>query len=264
MGEYREAVMLSLLAISVLAVPAASEEIVINDKQEEGIVKKITTDLGDTFSFESSEGERQLTLRDQNTDLTAISTPEKQITKVQNAQGKLKSVQSANQSFKIVETPYGDLKTGFENGKRIEKFEGNNRSKVENIKEELATLLRQKRETMNRKAQKVVEANAARVKIQEDFDIPGINITNIGNETINLHNWKLASEESADSHEGSYVFENIALKPDEKLVMATQESNTSSSYDIRTEHIRLYDAGDRLQLIDEWGKNIQDYRYSSD
>lgn len=265
MSDYREAVILAIVGISILSLPTAAGEVMINDNSEDGLIETVTTDMGDMFSFKSSEAERRLTLRDQNTDLTTVETPEKQVVKLQNSEGSLKSVSSANKSFKLVETPYGRLKVGFENGKRIEKFEGQNRSKVEKVKQDLLALLEQKRKTLDRKAQRVVESNTVAVRLKEDFSMPGINLTNTADKEVNLANWKLKSKQSADTYKGSYIFGNITLEPNEKLVIGTHLSNASNPvYDIRTKHIRLYDSGDRLRLTDEWGTTMDDYRYAGD
>jgi hypothetical protein len=264
MSDYREAVILALVGISILSIPAASGEVMINSEQDEGLVKKITSGMGDMFRFESSEARRELTLQSQNSELTSISTPEDKVLKLQNSKGELRSYKSANKSYDVIETPYGDLKVGYINGRRVEKFEGNNRSKVEKIKQELTRILEEKKQTLNRKAENVVESNTVQIRIEEEFDIPGINITNKDNESVNLQNWKLVSKQSADAHTGRYIFNNVSIEPGEEIVLGTRELEDKGGVDIRTSHIRLYDNGDRINLVDEWGNSVTKYSYSGD
>ncbi len=260
MGEYREAVMLSLLAISVLAVPAASEEVMINDKDEEGFVKKITTDLGDTFSFSSSESKRKLEISDHKSRTVSISTPsDKEIT-VESPKGKLTEYRSANLTYTSVETPYGELKTGYRNGQRFEEFSGVNRTRVEEVKAALEKLMADKKKVLSRRKASIVENNTADIRVEQDSNTTTLNITNLEDSEVEMAGWKLHSKKSKEAYKGFYRFESVALGAGEELVLGVD--GTSSEYtDFSTSEIQLYDYGDRVTLVDSWGNNVTSHRY---
>ncbi len=260
MGEYREAVMLSLLAISVLAVPAASEEIVINDKKNEGIVKKITTDLGDTFSFSSSESKRKLKISDHKSQTISVSTPESKEITVESPEGKLTEYSSPNTTYTKVETPYGVLKTGYREGKRFEEFNGMNRTKVEQVKSGLTQLLNEKKKVLDRRKAAIVENKTAEIKIEQDANTTTLNITNEEDTEVSIDGWKIHSKKSKEAYRGYYTFESVNLEAGEELVLGVD--GISKEYtDLSTSAIQLYDYGDKITLVDGWGNNVTSFRY---
>lgn len=260
MTDYREAFILALLGISILAVPAASEEIAINREREQGFVKTITSDIGDTFAFRSSQARRELEIADQKSRIKSISTPESSIYTVQSSEGRLKTYTSANLTYRRVETPYGTLKTGYRNGKKFAEFEGYNRSRVEKVKQELEELLRQKKQMLQRRKQAIIENRTADIRIREDFDAGTINITNLEDSMISLESWKLKSTKSAKTYRGTYTFSNVTLGAGSSLALSVGEEESDRGFDSTTA-IRLYDYGDKLTLTDEWGNNVTSYRY---
>ena len=252
--------MLSLLAISILAVPAASEEIVINDKQEEGIVKKITTDLGDTFSFSSSDSKRKLEISDHKSKTVSVSTPGSKEITVESPEGKLTEYTSANTTYTKVETPYGVLKTGYQNGQRFEEFNGVNRSRVEKVKTALLDLMKEKKKVLNRRKAEIVENNTADVRIEQDPNTTTLNITNMQKSRVSMGGWKIHSKKSKEAYRGYHTFESISLNAGEELVLGVDGTDTGYT-DFTTSAIQLYDYGDKVTLVDSWGNNVTSIRY---
>jgi len=252
--------MLSLVAISLLSVPAASEDITINDKAEEGILEQAKTDLGDVFSFSSSESERRVEVSDHDSRTTSVSTPETREIELETSKGKMTKFKSANRTYTTVETPYGDLKTGYRNGEYFEEFEGVNRSRAEEVKTALKDVMAEKRKLMQRRKEAIIKNQTAEVSVEEDFNTRTINLTNLENEKIGLDGWKLISKKSKEAHKGYYIFESIELEEDEELVLGV-EGESANYTDLSTSGIKLYKYGDKITMEDSWGNKITAHRY---
>jgi len=194
----------ALLLVALVAVPTASQDVEYPDKRISDtpvISEKTTTKTEININpseASTAKGEKHDTI------YKVQETPSKRIEVLETPQATLK-VKRTNKTriFKLT-TPYGDITKGLKDGRRVESFEGLNRTRANNVLQNLKRRTEIYSEKVRDKILPDVTARITRDKADDPDE--RITIDNDEGKSVDLNGWTLINSEG-----DRYTFEDLEI-----------------------------------------------------
>ena len=196
MSDVRESAILAALAVILISIPAASQNVEIKDKGDYHGV--IDSKFADRFEVDFEPGKMLMEAVDSEAKFEINESFKKKVVRLQTAEGAIKKVKTNDTKIKTVTTPYGDFKSGFKQGENISEFDGADKKKAEELKKNLENRLDERLSEAKDKKQVVV----SRILPDIDLDIQSsgdrhFNLTNNEDKTVSMENWQIVSKDSS-------------------------------------------------------------------
>lgn len=215
MTDIGSTLMAASLIVGMITIPAASQSIdgtqtitedIPDISEGENIPEKVSTNSSsDSFTREVSTAFQEfrteissdvtrISLEDPGSSLNVERRPEQTVWTLESPEGDLEIVRSSSEHTVTVETPQGTLKEERVNGGVNEEFNGVNRHEVEQTKEDLKSVMEEKREQINKRSQETETkqySQSISLSVQPEGNSEHVAIRNEFSRPINLEDWKL-------------------------------------------------------------------------
>lgn len=213
MPELRESVVLAILVTVLISIPAASQTVNIHEGEDFG--GSIDSKFSDIFKVDFKPGEMLMELKDSEYKLEINQSYRKRVVKLQGSHGFIRKTVSNESIVKVVQTPYGKFESGVRNGENFSDFEGGDEEKAEEIKDNLESVLDERLVEAREKRRVVVSRIMPDIEldVETDNSIEHFNLTNNGEEEINMEGWTVVTE----GGEGDSMQLERSIEPGEKL-----------------------------------------------
>jgi hypothetical protein len=196
MPDVRESVVFAALAVIIISIPSASQTVEIEEDEYRGVIE---SEFSDHFQVDFDTGKIFTEAISGDSKLEINKSFRKKTVELQTSQGFIRKERTNDSIVKSVQTPYGKFKSGVRKGENFSEFDGGNRAKAENIREELEKRLEEKMGEAEEKRQIVVSRILPDVELSVEYnhDTEHFNLTNQGEETVDLEGWTVVSEGSS-------------------------------------------------------------------
>lgn len=200
MTSHRESVILAAIAITLVSIPAASQNVEISDGEDKTGV--IDSKFSDKFEAEFKPGKVINRVLDKEAKLEVNRSFNKNVKELQTATGYVRIVETNNSIDKTVQTPYGRFEFGVENGENYSRFEGSAEEKAEEVKQELMSKLEERSKEASEKHEIIVQEMLPDVRVSVEDNSSGnaeaehLNLTNEGDSSVDLSGWSIITEGS--------------------------------------------------------------------
>ena len=257
MVDAKEAFMFSAIFVTLLSIPAASEQVKIQESSEDGFEAVIDTNFSDKFNYEMEAGKEDIKMVDSESEFRRIKRPSKDVKKINTPEGTLRVEKSNDSIVRRVETPYGELETSIKDGRRSESFSGMNRSRVEALKDDLMDELGKKTREASSKKNVALDKILPDVSIEVDEggESEHINITNTGNSVVSADSWTVKNNEDQ-----TYQFDRT-LEPGETYTLYSKEYTSDIENSISEIDVTLYSTGGEIELRNRKGYLLDSESY---
>lgn len=194
MDNYRESVLMALIVVVLVSVPAASQNVEISG-EDEGVINSMFSDY---FEADFKSGKEVLVLEDSDAKLRINETFKKDVRMLQTPTGYFKIVKTNNSIEKVINTPYGKFKFGVNQSGDYNHFKGSDKQKAEELRSDLEDLMSEKESEISEKRDIVVERILPDIKVtvEEETKIEHFNLTNNGDNEVDLTGWTVITEGS--------------------------------------------------------------------
>lgn len=275
MPEIRESVILAALAVILISIPAASQNVEITE--EDRYSGKIDSRFSDMFKVDFRPGKIVMELIDSEARLQVNKSYRKNTYLLRTPEGYVKKVETSNSTIKIVQTPYGRFVSGFRNGENISKFESSREEASDSVKAEARKM---KKELMKRFEERLAETRD-RKQIVMDRILPDIELgveadedtaehfvlENTGNQTLDLSGWKIAARDS-NGEVGDTLRLEREISPGEKVVFySNKRKDVKDVVDSIPEDaifdsgVNIFNDGGAVKLYNGKDRLIDSYSY---
>lgn len=257
MVDVKEAVMFSAIFVTLLSIPAASEQVKIEESSENGFEAVIDTNFSDRFNYDMEAGKEDIKMIDSESKFRHVKRPSKDVKEINTPEGTLRVEKSNDSIVKNVETPYGNLKISIKNGRRSESFSGLNKSRVEALKDDLMSQLDKKKREADSKKSVALDRILPDVSIEVDEggESEHINITNTGNSVISADRWEIQNTEGQ-----TYRFDRT-LDPGETFTLYSKDYTSDIENSISEIDVTLYSTGGEIELHNRQGYLLDSESY---
>lgn len=254
MVDSRSAVIFSATLVLLFSIPAASQQVEIQETVESGFDAVVDTNFTTNFKLNISSGSEEMKLIDSESRYSIDTRPSTQIKKFTTPKGKLKIVKSPNRSITTVETPYGTLKTGFRDGENVSSFSGEEsmRPEVEKIREELLTNMSVREREASAKKAVVMDRILPDVKIRSGYTESSeyVEVTNTGSEVVPVEGWTFEN-----SDPDAYTLDTV-LAANETIRYYAGEPETVENNSVLNTGVDIDENEDSLRLENRFGRVI--------
>ncbi len=212
MFDLRESVVFAALGVIIVSIPAASQNVEIQEDQYSGMIDSKFSEL---FKVDFMEGKVFTKALSSDSKLVINKSFRKKVIEFQTSEGSIRKIWTNNSIVKKVQTPHGSFESGVRDGENFSEYDGSSRGRAESLKDKLEQRLKEKLSRAEEKRKIVVQKILPNVEmsVQSSHDIEHFNLTNQGDETVKLEDWRVLSEGSSrDSMQLSGK-----LEPGEKL-----------------------------------------------
>jgi hypothetical protein len=227
MPEIRESVILATLGVILISIPAASQNVEIRDDEDFSGV--IDSEFSDQFEVDFNPGKLIMKAVDSEASFHMNRSYTKNVYELQTAEGYIKKVETNSSIIRTVQTPYGRFKSGVKNGDNFTEFEGGDREKARKVKDSLDRKFEERLSEAKEKKQVVMSRILPDVEleVETDNDIEHFNLTNNGEDAVDLEGWQVMSEED------NRYFHTLEeeLKPGETVVYHSKEKDEVGDYE---------------------------------
>ena len=230
MGRLEPAATAAVL-VAVLAVPTASNNIQFPDKtvSDTPIVSEESRMQIDVNI--NPETQSTAKIQEHNLVYTVSELPSKRIELLKTPQGTLKILRTNKSRVFKLDTPYGDIKKGLRDGRRVSSFSGVNRSQTEEILQNLKKQAQVYRNRVKDEMMPDVEIKITTSKADDRDE--RILIDNDEDRSVNLASWTLVNSDG-----DRYSFENLELPAyGEAYVYNAPEDELNVTEDNSTEYV---------------------------
>lgn len=259
MTDLSTSLVMASVVVGLLTVPAASETInssktvsedlpqisgsngtakeVVTTSGSDSISRKVETALK-KFETSVSSDKASTSLETPTADFSVEQESDEKKWVLETSKGELEISRSPDSIVETVETPQGTLVKKSENGETTEKFNGKDREKVEEIRSELRSLMKQKKQELEERASKTRAthySDSLELSINETAP-EHVTIRNTGSSEINLTGWKLFNN-NPESFELT-----ASLETGQKLHVFTEDEK-DLEIDEKEDDLYLYDSG---------------------
>jgi hypothetical protein len=199
-----EAAGTAALLVALLAVPTASQSVEYPDERvsETPVISSETdTEIDvniDPETVTTAEIERH------NMVYRVEQTPSTRIEVLTSPQGVLKEIRTNRSRISKLETPYGTLKKGVKNGRRVSSFRGLNRSRAEELMQDLKESIEIYGSRVRQDMLPDIDARILRNRADDPSE--SIRIENNEDRSMDLSGWKLVNSDG-----DSYTFESLEV-----------------------------------------------------
>ena len=227
-------------------------------QQQYSINEKFSNNLGHTYNIHIGEGTEQYTKTSPEKQLNITKKQGNQTTKFTSNGKTLTKIQNENEQITRVETPHGTYTKGYENGRKIEDYQGVDKEKLKQIKSNLEEEMKKEKASLEDRRQTVIQKHLQNIKLEinkEKADNTYFELTNEGEEEINLENWRMeATESETETREAEHTFQKIKIQPEETLKVYTESDNQIKEdekhtiaeemtiYSTQTDTIKIYNS----------------------
>lgn len=258
MEDVKTPLLLAIATVTLLAIPTVSSEIEIQN--QDALILETDSEFDDTFSVEIAEAETRTVLENKDFKIERYESPNEKIEKLSNSEGTLTIYENDSETFEKIETPYGELRSGYKEGSEFVDFEGADRERVENIKEDFQQRKDEADNLVDTKYENLVSSERQGLEITVDKEgNTYFEITNNAEQEINLKNWRIESDRSLDvnARDGyNYIDKEKTLSSGGELIIYTEDDNPEEleQNSIVADEITIYSSReDEIRLLDEWG-----------
>jgi len=285
MTDIGSSVLVASILMGMISVPVASQTVdnsqMVSEElpqiqEEENIQEQVTTNTSsDSFTKKVSTAfqeikteitpERSETrITDPESDLSIERTPEGTTWSLETPKADLKISETSSKTVQKVETPYGKLEIQEVKGETSEEFDGSDRGKVEAEMIELQNLMDEKKQELEKNAQKTRKEHYSvnlDLEISPEGDSEHVVLRNRGQESINLHGWTLT-----DRGNYEYGLENLEIEENTEMYFYTNEEDEVETVDEDAENIygtgiRWNQESDAAKLEGEEGEELVSESY---
>lgn len=252
MVDSRRAAVFSVTMALVFSIPAASQSVEIEEGMD-GFRASVDTNFSTGFELNVSQGREEMVLRDSDSRYSRVEKSSSSMEKFVTPEGKLRVEQTPNLSMKIVETPYGTLKTGFRDGKNISEFTGPEelRPRVEKLKQQLMMNATVREREASAKKRIVLDRMLPDVSVTAESTESHeyINVTNSGSEEVSVNGWTVKN-----SDPDSFTLEET-LGPGETVTLyAGSRGNITGS--VEDSGVDIDETEDTVVLENRFGRTV--------
>lgn len=263
MEDKREALVTALVLTLVLAIPAAAESVNISEQGDNFFESESQGRFGSSFDIEFSENARSSSLQGTDYSVSTTDTPNRTAEVYRTPEASLK-ISYINASYRAEEltTPYGTLITGVRNGRRFEKFEGLNRSKVQRIKSRIESEMEAEVSDLEAREREAITSELPDLEIEvHEGETEYVNITNHGSESVDLSGWRFVS--SDETYTDSFTVESVDIEPENSYIFYSGEPGEDAKTDAVYETgMTLYSSSGVLEIYTEQGLKHTNIQYS--
>lgn len=263
MGDKREAFVTALVLTSILSIPAAAQSINISQEGSNFFESESQGRFGSSFDIEFSENSRSSLLQGTDYSVSTQDTPNKtvEVYRTPEASMKISYINATYRAEKLT-TPYGTLTTGIRNGRRFEKFEGINRSRVESIKADIESEMEAEISDLEARERSAIKSELPELTVQvHEGEVEYVNITNQGSETVDLSGWRFIS--SDESYTDSFTVESVEIEPENTYTFYSGEPGENVRTDAVYETgMTLYSSSGILEIYTDQGLKHTQLQYS--
>lgn len=255
MVDAKQAIIFSAVFVVLVSIPAASEQVKIQENSKNGFEAVIDTEFSDKFSFSMESGLEKMELVNSESRFNMRERPSERFKSIDTPRGSLEVTRTNSSVVRKVKSPYGTLKTGIRDGKRFASFEGLNRSRVEELKEDLVSRMNTKKREADAKRRAVMDRILADVDlvVTEGGDSEHVNVTNVDNRTLSIDGWTITNLEG-----DVYTLEGV-LAPEETRTLYPKEYGDPVDNSVVETDVTLYSTGGEIEL-----KNSEGYLLASE
>ena len=203
MGRLESAATAAVL-VAVLAVPTASDNVKFPDKRMSDT--PLVSEESQMRIDMNVDADRKSTARIQKHNMVykVSELPSKRIEVLRTPQGTLKILRTNKSRIFKLDTPYGDLKKGMRDGRRVSSFKGLNRTQTEKLLQNLRTRAQVHRDRVKKEMMPDLDIKITKSKADDEDE--RILIDNDEDRSINLESWTLVNSDG-----DRYNFENLEL-----------------------------------------------------
>ncbi|MFB6242324.1 MAG: lamin tail domain-containing protein [Candidatus Nanosalina sp.] len=230
-----ETVATAALLVVLFVVPTASQNV---DYPDERVSRSpvISSETSMQIDVEiDSETASTARIERHNLVYQVRETPFRRIETLTTPRGTLKSLRTNNSRIYMVSTPYGDLKKGIKNGRRILEFQGLNRTRTAGTMERLRERMKDYRKRVRQEMLPDIDVQILRNRADDPSE--SIRIENNEGESIDLTGWKLLNSEG-----DRYTFEGLEIPAYGDVVVYAASSSEINSSRFNTSK-QVYDTG---------------------
>jgi hypothetical protein len=195
MLDLRESVVFALLGVIIVSIPAASQNVDIEEGEYRGVIE---SEFSDHFKVDFDTGKVFTQAISSDSRLEIKKSFRKKVVEFQTAEGSIEKTWSNDSIVTEVQTPYGSFESGVENGENFSEYEGENQEMAEELREELRDRMDEKLSQAEEKRKIVVQRILPDVElnVEDDHDKEHFNLTNQGEDSVDLEGWRVLSEGS--------------------------------------------------------------------
>ncbi|QGA81040.1 lamin tail domain-containing protein [Candidatus Nanohalobium constans] len=202
MTSHRESVVLAVIAVILVSIPAASQNVEISgEENKQGV---IDSKFSDRFEVDFEPGKVVNDLMDSDARLEVNQSFSRDVKRLQTSKGFVKIVRTNDSIEKTVQTPYGRFEFGVKDGDNYSEFSGNSgsRDEAEEVRENLMDEMSQRSSELSEKHSVVVQEMLPDVSasVEDNSETEHLNLTNNEEEAVDISGWKAVSI-SGDSME---------------------------------------------------------------
>jgi len=200
MASHRESVIMAVIAVILVSIPAASQTVEISGGENK--IGVIDSKFSDRFEVNFKPGRVVKEIKDSRSRLYINNSFDRKVEKLETSGGSVKIVSTNNSIEKTVQTPYGRFNFGVRKGESYSSFEGSDKDEAEKIKSELLNRVEERSSEVSDKHELVVEKMLPEivVSVNDDPSVEHFNLTNKGEDDVDLTGWTVLAEGSGKDH----------------------------------------------------------------
>lgn len=198
-------------------------------QQKYSINEKFSDNIGHTYNIHIGEGKEQYSKIGPDKELNITKKQGNQTIRFTSNGKTLTKIRNENKYITRIETPRGTYTTGYKNGRKMEDYQGASKEKLKQAKNNLEEEMKKERASLEDRKRTVIQKYLENIDLKinkENPDNTYFELTNEGEEKVNLENWRMeATESETESREAEHTFQKIKLQPGETLKVYTEDEN---------------------------------------
>ena len=234
------------------------------------IQETISDDLGNEYKITIEDGKANYAKTGTSTNLQVTEHLGNKTIQYKSSGSKLIINDTSTQKTEKLITPGGELITGEKNGSNVYEYQGLDKEQLEEKKDELREEMEQELSRLEDTKRRVIRQNLPDMKVtvnKEDSEDTFFEVTNNGEDTINIDNWKIEGLESdTNSRDAEHLFEPKALEEGETLKVYTEDDNQidedEEEYVVADEMTIYSSQTDTVVLYNDFGEEITRETYN--
>lgn len=240
------------------------------DSPGDDLIHEVTSDdLGNEYEVIIEDGKANYTKIGTSTNLQVIEKLGNKTVEYTNSGSTLILKETPTESTEKLVAPGGELLTGKRNGRNIYEHQGLDKEQLEEKKDTLREKMEEDLATLEDEKKEVIRKHLPDIEIavnNQDSEDTFFEITNNGEEPINLANWKLEGLESeTDSRDAEHLFESQTLGEGDTLKVYTEDDNQIGEEDnyVVADEMTIYSSQtDTVVLYNDFGEEITETTYN--
>ena len=234
----------------------ASPVEMMTKSSSDGFVRTVSTAF-DRFKINITGNRSHSILERPESSIETFQSPGKTERILETSEGTYRVVEASNRRVIETDVPEGELVEKIEDGERITKFEGINRSRVKDLRDELEQRYNNEIESLESRYRGMSSDSRPDIEVYVQPESIGdgeyVELENQGDESYELENWRIEDED-----ENEYTFDDVELDTGESL--RVYSSNESKEFNWGKNYI-WNDGGDTAYLYDSEDVLIAEHSY---